>query len=141
MKHTRRKILVMAFGVLGTGVGYYLVRQRGVASYALDLIREVYGSDVADQEAASEFANAYQAFVLQKGTKGRILDVAYGFDLQHLPAVDDVLHSIDESIIDKFAMSTNVILAIEKGEPLVFVELFSPYRSTCMNQLGAQAVL
>jgi len=139
MRLSRRKILALGVGAAGAGLTYGAIGGHGVAAHALDVISDVYGPEFAEQEAAHEFARAYETFVLEKGVPGRLLDVAYRFGLQNLPYIDGKLSRIDESVIDKFAMSTNVILAAERGEPLVFVALFDPYQASCLNQLGAPA--
>lgn len=142
MRFSRRQTL--AFGVVaglaGIGGAFAATRKRGIASHTLDVIAEVYGPEVATQDAARDFALTYEAFVLEKGLQGRAVQTAYRFGLQHLPAIGARLSRIDDSVIDKFAQSTNVILAVERGEPLVFVGLFHPYETPCLNQLSAHAI-
>lgn len=140
MRLSRRNVLFFAIGAAGAGIAYRAIGEHGIAAHALDVISEVYGPEFAAQDAAHDFAEAYEAFVLKKGVPGRLVDAAYRFGLQNLPYVDGRLKRIDASVIEKFAMSTNVILAAERGEPLVFVSLFHPYQAACMNQLGASAI-
>ncbi len=139
MKISRRRFLALGVGAVGSGIILSVIRDRGIMSHSINVIREVYGSEIADHEAAYEFARAYQSFVVEKGISGRLLDFIYRCGLQNLPYVKDRLNSIDDSVINKFAMSTNAIIAIERGAPLVFVALFSPYHAPCTNQLGAFA--
>ncbi|MCG7519779.1 hypothetical protein [Ruegeria sp. Ofav3-42] len=63
--------------------------------------------------------------------------MGYWAGLQDLPYVNDKPSRINDSVVVKFATSTNVILATEQGKPLEFVALFDPFEITCQNQLGA----
>ncbi|WP_170422149.1 hypothetical protein [Ruegeria arenilitoris] len=139
MKLSRRKVMALGVGAVGAGLAYRGLKGHGIAGHALDVIRDVYGPDIAADPAALEFAQAYEAFVLEKGVQGRMLDMGYWAGLQTLPYVSDKLSRINDSVIDKFATSTNVILATERNVPLEFVALFSPYENSCQNQLGALA--
>lgn len=142
MRFTRRRTLALgAFAGAALGLGLAARPGRGVASHALDVIREVFGPEFSSQEAAREFAQVYQAFVLEKGLSGRAVHLAYRFGLQGLPVLGTRMSRIDDSVIEKFATSTNVILAAERGEPLVFTGLFHPYETPCLNQLSADAFL
>ncbi len=140
MNLSRRKILALGAGAVGVGVAYRAIKGHGIAAHALDVIRTVYGQDMAQQSAASEFAQAYEEFVLEKGAQGRMLDMVYWSGLDDAPYVEDYLSRIDKSVIDKFATSTNVIKAAEEGVPLEFFTVFDPLQTPCMNQLGALAV-
>ena len=143
MKLTRRQTLLFGAAAGTTGVAGALLRGSGpggVAAHTLDVIARVYGPEFAAQDAAIEFAGVYEDFVLEKGLKGRLLNAFYRLGLENLPLVRDRLEAIDQSVIDKFATSTNVILAWETGVPLVFVALFHPYVTPCSNQLSAQAI-
>lgn len=138
MRLTRRQTLALGAAI---GLAAAATAGRGVAAHTLDVIREVYGPEFADQPAAHEFARAYEAFVLEKGLPGRMVHLAYRLGADRIGPVGRRLGRIDESVIDKFATSTNVILAAERGEELVFVALFHPYETSCMNQLGVQALV
>ncbi|WP_170558135.1 hypothetical protein [Ruegeria atlantica] len=138
MKLSRRKVMALGAGIVGAGLAYRAIKGHGIAGHALEVIRDVYGPEIANDPAAHEFAQAYEDFVLEKGTQGQVLDLVYWSGLQDAPFVSKKLSRIDDSIIDKFATSTNVILATELGKPLEFVALFDPFQNTCQNQLGAQ---
>ncbi|WP_170784284.1 hypothetical protein [Ruegeria lacuscaerulensis] len=140
MSWSRRRVLALGVGALGAGVAYRLIKGHGIAGHALDVINRIYGPQIARQDAATEFAYAYEEFVLEKGIEGKALDLGYWSGLHRLPYAKDVLGKIDDSVIDKFATSTNVIRAAEDGLPLEFVALFEPYHTPCLNQLGAFAV-
>ena len=112
----------------------------GIAAHTLEVIERVYGPEFAAHEAAIEFAEVYEGFVLAKGLPGRVLNAWYRLGLSDAPFMSDRLAAIDSSIIVKFATSTNVVLAHETGVPLVFVGLFQPYLSACANQLAAHAI-
>jgi hypothetical protein len=141
MKLTRRQTLTMGVvaGAAGIGLGLKATTGRGIGAHALAVIREVYGPEFAQQDAALAFARDYEAFVLEKGLSGRAVDLSFRLGFQRLPAVGPRLDRIDDSVIDKFATSTNVILAAERGEPLIFVGLYRPYDTPCQSQLSAQA--
>ncbi|RBW62081.1 hypothetical protein [Ruegeria sp. A3M17] len=135
MKFSRRNVIALGAGVVGLGLADRVI---GIAGHALGVIRDVYGPEIAKDPAALEFARAYEDFVLEKGTQGQVLDMVYWTGLQDVPYVSDKLGRINDSVVDKFATSTNVILATELGKPLEFVALFDPFLNTCQNQLGAQ---
>lgn len=138
MRISRRKVIALGVGVVGAGVAYRAIKGHGISRHALEVIRDVYGPDIANDPAAHAFAQAYEEFVLEKGIQGQMLDVGYWAGLQDLPYVSEKLGKINDSVVDKFASSTNVILATELGKPLEFVALFDPFQNTCQNQLGAQ---
>ncbi len=138
MKFSRRKVIALGAGVVGLGLAYRGIKGHGIAAHALEVIRDVYGPEIADDPVAHEFAQAYEEFVLEKGTQGQVLDMVYWTGLQDVPFVDEKLGRIKDSVVDKFATSTNVILATELGKPLEFVALFDPFLNSCQNQLGAQ---
>ncbi|WP_170409135.1 hypothetical protein [Ruegeria atlantica] len=138
MKLSRRKVIALGTGVVGVGLAFRSIKGHGIAGHALDVIRDVYGPEIAADPSAHEFAQAYEDFVLEKGTQGQVLDMVYWTGLQDVPYVSQKLSRINDSVVDKFATSTNVILATELGKPLEFVALFDPFQNTCQNQLGAQ---
>jgi hypothetical protein len=143
MRFTRRQTLLFGAAAGAAGLAGATLRGAGtggVAAHALDVIRRVYGPEFADDDAAIEFAGVYERFVLAKGVSGRLLNACYRLGLDKLPLVHGRLAAIDESVIEKFATSTNVILAWETGVPLVFVALFHPYETPCVNQLSAHAI-
>ncbi len=143
MKLTRRKALLLAAAAGAAGLGGAALRglgRGGVAARTLQVIERVYGPEYAAHEAAIEFAQVYEGFVLEKGLSGRLLNGWYRLGLGNAPFISGRLAEIDSSIILKFATSTNVILASETGAPLVFTGLFQPYLSACANQLSAQAI-
>lgn len=143
MRLTRRQTLAFGVaagtaGMAGALLGGTL--RGGIAQHALDVIARVYGAEFAAADAAMEFAETYESFVIEKGIRGTLLNAGFRLGLDSLPLVRGRLTSIDQSVIDKFAMSTNVVLAWETGVPLVFVVLFHPYEAPCSNQLSAMAV-
>jgi hypothetical protein len=143
MSLTRRKALLFGAAAGAAGLGGAVLRgagRGGVAAHALEVIERVYGPDFAAHEAAIEFAAVYEGFVLDKGLSGRLLNAWYRLGLKSAPILGNRLAEIDLSIIEKFATSTNVILASETGVPLEFIGLFQPYLSACANQLAAQAI-
>lgn len=143
MKLTRRQTLALGLGAgaAGLGLAHAATRGGGIAAHALKVVADVYGPEFTAQEAAHQFAAAYQDFVLAKGVPGRMVHLGLRYRLDRLPVVGPRFARIDDSIIDKFATSTNVILAAERGEPLVFVALFQPYEAPCQSQLAAQAMV
>jgi hypothetical protein len=142
MRLSRRGVLLSSAAALtaAAAAGAYGLLPGGMVAHALDVIARVYGPAIAAEPASREFAEAYERFVLEKGAQGQALNGAYRLGLDHLPLVRDRLAQIDDSIVYKFATSTNVILATETGVPLVFVTLYQPYITPCASQLGANAI-
>lgn len=143
MRLTRRRTLLLGAAAGAAALGGAAIRgvgRGGITAHALAIIDRVYGPDVAARDAAREFAQTYEDFVLDKGLSGLVLNAWYRLGLDHVPIMSNRIAAIEASVIDKFATSTNVVLAYETGVPLVFVGLFQPYLSPCTNQLAAQAI-
>lgn len=138
MKIGRR---LFAFGSVAAalvGVRALGFADAGIVRRTLDVIEEVYGKDIARHPEAVKFAQAYQAFVRAKGVEGIGLDISYKFHMEKLPYTGSVDAKIRESVINKFATSTNVVIADETGVPLEFSLIFHPYDASCTSQLGPQ---
>jgi len=141
MKITRRRFFVGTGAMAGiaAALGGYAVFPGGVERHALDVVARVYGPDIATTPAARDFARAYESFVREKGFSGLAVNAVYRFGAQNIPGVRRRLTVLDESIVTKFATSTNVVLSSETGAPLVFTGIFHPYLNSCANQLSALA--
>ncbi len=142
MKLSRRALMLGAAGAVGGGsaIGAVAVRQGAIAEFVLEVVAKSFGPQFAAEPAAREFADVYEAFVDGRGGLGLTVHALYGLELDRIEPIKRRLMPQWRSIVQKFAMSTNVVLAHETGAPLAFMGLYAPYHSPCSNQLSALAV-
>lgn len=112
----------------------------GIVRRTLDVIEEVYGPEFSQDPEGVRFARAYQDFIRKKGMQGIGLDTAYKFHMEKFPYTGSVDGKVRQSVIDKFATSTNAILAFETGVPLEFGTIFHAYDAPCTNRLAPHNV-
>jgi hypothetical protein len=142
MMISRRSALLggVCLAAVAGGVGFAL-QPGGIAAHARQVIARVYGYDIAAHPAAQAFCEDYEAFLIEKGLTGHMVNAIFNLKAGNLSYLEDKKARLDRSIVVKFATSTNVVLSVETGEELEHFGIFHPVENSCSNQLSHLGLL
>lgn len=130
----RRALLLLTFGLAGTGLFGGAILFRSEARAVLRIIRQEFGDAIADQPAASEFARAFADTHLKDSAvvsraKHAVIATAPAAVLERMSADD----GFRNWVVSDFVKSTTAVRAYEAGAALQFFGFYGPHEIPCMN--------
>lgn len=135
----KRRHVILGFGALCATVGTGLALRYSYKDEVLTALSRAFGRDVAASSAASDFAEDLVASFTENGIVPDWHEIMINRASHVLRSRGyGRIRNINAEAVSLFAMSTNVVLAYERGDALEYFGLFDPYNEgTCANALSA----
>ena len=134
---SRRAFFISIGAVTVAGGAVYL--STGLRSWIIKQLEDEFGTDVAGTADALAFTNDFMAY-LEATDPSQYRKMSWYFRLK--PQLVGDLSSWESGLrsraINLFLLSTNYVLAQERGLDFYYVALCDPYLNPCSNQLNSQ---
>jgi len=137
MKSLSRRGFFISLGASAVAAGAVYL-STGLKSWIMKQIEVEFGTDVAGTADALAFTNDLMAY-LEAADHSRYWKMSWYFRLKP-QFVGDLISSesgLRRQTINLFLLSTNYVLAQERGLDFHYVALCDPYLNPCSNQLNS----
>jgi hypothetical protein len=133
---SRRAFFISLGAVTVAGGAVYL--SPGFRSWIIKQLEDEFGTDVAGTADALAFTNDFMAY-LEATDPSQYWKMSWYFRLkpQFVRNLSSRESGLRSQVINLFLLSTNYVLAQERGLDFHYVALCDPYLNPCSNQLNS----